>query len=88
VIAHSRDLAALSRDELSDARNLTLAQRNADDEHDDCVRAVSGSEVIVLAAGKRKRAARQRAQAAEQDARAEDRRAARTGRAGARARAR
>jgi diguanylate cyclase (GGDEF)-like protein len=77
VIAHTRDLAALTRDRVSDARNLKLAQRDAADEHDNGVRAVSGSEVIVLAAGTRKRAARQRAQAAEQDARAaEDRRAA------------
>jgi len=77
VIAHSRDLQALARDQASDARNLTLAQRDAADEHDDSVRIVSGSEVIVLAAGKRKRATRRRAQAAMQDARAaEDRHAA------------
>lgn len=77
VIAHTRDLAALTRDEASDARNLKLAQRDAVDEHTDDTRMVSGSEVIVLAAGKRKRAARRRAQAAEQDAHAaDDRRAA------------
>ncbi len=72
VIAHSRDLAALSRDETSDARNRELAQRDAAREHAYGARAITGSEVIVLAAGKRKRAARQRAQAAEQDARAAD----------------
>ena len=56
---------------ITHARNLKLAQRHAD-EHDDSAHAVTGSEVIVRAAGMRKRAARQRAQAAEQDARAAD----------------
>jgi diguanylate cyclase (GGDEF)-like protein len=72
VIAHSRDLAALTRDQVSDARTLKLAQRHAADENDNDARAVTGSEVIVLAAGQRKRAARRRVQAAEQDARAAD----------------
>jgi diguanylate cyclase (GGDEF)-like protein len=81
VIAHTRDLQALARDQASDARNLKLAQRDAADEHNNGARTVSGSEVIVLAAAKRKRAARLRAQAAEQDARAaEDRHAAATDR--------
>lgn len=87
VIAHTRDLQA-ARDQASDARNLKLAQRDAADEHNNGARTVSGSEVIVLAAAKRKRAparagarARLRAQAAEQDARAaEDRHAAATDR--------
>jgi diguanylate cyclase (GGDEF)-like protein len=71
AVARARDLAALTRDQASEARNLALARRNADDQHD-AARPVTGSEVIVLAAGKRKRAARRRAQAFEQDARAAD----------------
>lgn len=77
VLANTRDLAALTRDQASDARSLKLAQRDAAEAHDQGIRAVSGSEVVVLAAGQRERAARRRAQSAEQDARAaEDRRAA------------
>jgi diguanylate cyclase (GGDEF)-like protein len=76
-IAHARDLAALTRDRVSDARDLKQARRDAADDDDDRVRVITGSEVIVVAAGKRKRAARHRAQAAEQDAHAaEDRHAA------------
>jgi len=70
--AHTRDLEALTRDQASEGRGLTLAQRDAAEEHDNGLRPISGSEVIVLAAGERKRAARRRAQAAEQDARAAD----------------
>lgn len=75
AIAHARDIAALTRDDRADARNLELARRDAadEDDHDD-LRAVSVSEVIIRAAGKRRRTVRQRQQAADQDARAaEDR---------------
>jgi hypothetical protein len=68
VTAYTRDQAVLTRDGAADARGLKLAQRDAADEHDNDARAVTGSEVIVLAAGKRKRASRPRAQTAEQDA--------------------
>jgi diguanylate cyclase (GGDEF)-like protein len=75
AIAHARDLVAITRDRAAEARHLALVQRDAAAEHDANERQVTGAEVIILATGKRKRAARQRARAAEQDARAsEDRR--------------
>jgi diguanylate cyclase (GGDEF)-like protein len=74
AVAHARDLAAFTRDAAADARNLELAWRDGSDEDEGTARVVSGSEVMIVAAARRKRAARYHEQAVEHDARAaEDR---------------
>jgi diguanylate cyclase (GGDEF)-like protein len=75
AIAHARDLEAITRDRAADARHLAVVAGDDAAEHEARARPVSGAEVVVLATGKRKRAARLRARSAEQAARAaEDRR--------------
>jgi len=82
-LAQARDLAALARDEVADARNLAVAQREGAGETENAG-AVTGAEVVTLAAQQRRRAAQQRELAAEQrDVAAEDRRDAAQDRADA-----
>lgn len=76
-IAETRDVAGLARDQAADARDLAMAQHDAEYLRAESVRAVTGAEIVLRAAGQRTRAAEQRAQAAEQRAlAAQDRRTA------------
>jgi diguanylate cyclase (GGDEF)-like protein len=88
--AHARDLAALARDRAADARDLALAQLDAAAEQELDARVRTGVDVLISAAGQRKRAAQDRARAAEQRVLAADdrSRAARDREEGARGRRR
>jgi len=65
-VSRARDLAALERDVAADARDLAMRQRDRDFEQQDGAHAATGAEIIIRAAGQRKRAVRYRKQAAEQ----------------------
>ncbi len=64
--ADARDLAALARDNAADARTLTMTHRDASCEHGDDLRAVTGAEIVMRAAGARRQAATHRGESAEQ----------------------
>jgi diguanylate cyclase (GGDEF)-like protein len=72
----ARDMAAVSRDRVSDERGLAMTRRDAADEHEGA-RPITGGQVVMLAAERRRRAARDRAHGAHHRSLAdEDRRAA------------
>ena len=77
AIADDRDVAALARDQAAAAREIAMVQARVVDEGAENAPALSGADLVVRAAGQRRRAAEQRANAAEYRARAaEDRRMA------------
>ncbi len=64
--ADARDVAALARDLAATVRDVAMAARDGSYDQFDRARAVTGAEVVVRAAGQRKRAAQQRAESAAQ----------------------
>jgi serine phosphatase RsbU (regulator of sigma subunit) len=66
AVAETRDLAARARDAAAEARTIEMAELDAASQRDDDARSRTGAEVIIRAAGQRKRAAHRRAQAAHQ----------------------
>ena len=76
-IADARDLAAQARDIAADARNIEMAALDERFQRDDDAHPRSGADVVIRAAGQRKRAAQRRVQAARnRELAAEDRRSA------------
>lgn len=75
--ASARDIAALARDRAADARDRAIAQHELAEEETAGPRALSGTDNVIRASGRRRRAAQHYAQAAEYRAlAAEDRQAA------------
>jgi serine phosphatase RsbU (regulator of sigma subunit) len=75
--ADARDRAALARDAAAAQRNVAMAQLDAATQRDEDSQPLTGAELVVRAAGQRRRAAQRRTMAAQQrELAAEDRHAA------------
>lgn len=65
ALADARDVAALARDQAAAARDVATAQAGVVSERADDAPALTGSDMVVNAAGQRRRAAQRRAKAAD-----------------------